>query len=130
MERAIEMFLAVTGAIVGISHVLRPADWAEAFNQLHRCGRPGAFANGWLSLAIGGIVVAGHSTWTWPAVVLTVFGWLMVLKGAGCFLAPDQALRSMARGASSPKSFVPAGVLLLLVAGWACYCLQQTSPLG
>lgn len=129
MERAIEIVLAVTGAVVGASHVLRSADWAETYRQLHRCGRPGAFVNGGLSLAVGALVVAGHRIWTWPAVVLTVFGWLMVAKGAASFLAPDKALRSMEHGASSPRSFVPAGLLLIAVAGWACYCLQQTPAL-
>ena len=46
MERVVEWFVAVTAAVVGLSHLLRPGDWAEAYRQLHRCGRPGAFAKG------------------------------------------------------------------------------------
>jgi hypothetical protein len=117
--------VAVTAAVVGLSHLLRPGDWAEAYRQLHRCGRPGAFANGALSLVPGAAVVAGHGSWAWPGTVLTAFGWLLVAKAAVCFLAPDQALRSMERGGRSPRGFVAAGLLLLAVAGWASYCLWR-----
>jgi hypothetical protein len=128
VERAVEGFVAVTAVVVGASHLLRPGDWAEAFRQLHRCGRPGAFVNGALSLAPGAAVVAGHPSWAWPGAVLTGFGWLLVAKGLVCFLVPDAALRSMARGADSPRGFALAGVLCLAVGGWACYCLWGVAP--
>src|SRR5947207_5906296 len=121
MERVVEWFVAVTAAVVASSHLLRPGDWAEAYRQLHRCGRPGAFANGALSLVPGAAVVAGHGAWSWPGGVLTAFGWLLVAKGLVCFLAPDVALRSMARAPSRP-GFAAAGVVLLAVGAWAGYC--------
>lgn len=125
MERAVEWFVAITSLIVGLSHLLRPGDWAEAFRQLHRLGRPGAFVNGGLSLVLGAAVVAAHPGWAWPGAVLTGFGWLLVAKAAVCFLAPEKALRSMEYGGRSPRKFVPAGAVLLAVAGWACYCLWR-----
>jgi hypothetical protein len=70
------------------------------FDRLHRAGRPGAFANGALSLVPGAAIVAGHGGWSWPGAVLTCFGWLLVIKGLICFLLPDMAVRSMARGPS------------------------------
>src|SRR5262249_60698521 len=117
-ERAVEWFMAITTIAVGASHLLRPGDWAEAFRQLHGCGRPGAFVNGALSLIPGAAVVAGHGSWAWPGAVLTAFGWLLVAKGLICLLAPDTALRSMARGASVPRGFVAAGLLALAIGGW------------
>jgi hypothetical protein len=124
MERVVEWFVAVTAVVVGLSHLLRPGDWAEAYRQLHLCGRPGAFVNGALHLVPGAAVVAGHGSWAWPGALLTALGWLLVAKGAMCLLAPDIALRSMERGSHSPRGFVAAGLLLLAVAGWACYCLR------
>ena len=125
MEQAVEWYVAITAFVIGLSHALRPGDWAEAFRQLHRCGRPGAFINGALSLVTGAVIVAGHGSWAWPGAVLTGFGWLLVAKGTLCLLAPDKALRSMARGGNSPRSFVSAGVTLLAVGVWACYCLWR-----
>lgn len=124
-ERAVEWFVAVTALVVGASHLLRPGDWADAFRRLAACGRAGAFANGGITLAVGAAVVAGHGSWAWPGAGLTAFGWLLVAKGALCLLSPDAALRSMQRGADSPRGFVAGGILLLAVGAWACYCLSR-----
>jgi hypothetical protein len=72
MERAVEWFVAVTSAVVGLSHLLRPGDWADAFRRLHECGPPGAFVNGGLTLAGAAGIVAGHGSWAWPGAVLAV----------------------------------------------------------
>jgi hypothetical protein len=128
MERAVEWFVAITSLIIGASHLLRSGDWAEVYRQLHSCGRPGAFANGGLSLAVGAVIVAGHGSWAWPGAVLTAFGWLSVAKGLVCFLAPDRMLRSMEWAGRSPRGFQGAGILLLAVGAWACYCLGLASP--
>ena len=123
MERAIECFVALSGAVIALSHIFRADDWAEAYRQLHRLGRPGAFVNGGLSLVPGAAIVAGHGSWTWPSTVLTVFGWLLILKATTCFLAPDKSLISMERGARSPSGFRVGGFLLLGIVAWAGYCL-------
>ncbi len=128
MERAVEWFVAITSLAIGASHLLRPRDWAEAFRQLHTCGRPGALANGGLSLFTGAVIVAGHGSWMWPGAVITGFGWLLVLKGIGALLAPDKALQSMERGSRSPRGFVGAGVTALVIGAWACYCLWFNAP--
>lgn len=125
MEAAVEWYLAVTALAVGASHSLRPRDWCAAFRQLHACGRPGAFVNGGLTLAVGAAVLGGHGSWAWPGAPLTAFGWLLVAKGSVSLLAPDKALRSMARGADRPGGFVAAGLAAVAVGGWACFCLWR-----
>jgi hypothetical protein len=125
MEQAVEWYVLATSLVVGLSHVLYPADWGAAYAALHRAGRPGAFANGGLSLVNGAAIVAGHPVWSGPAVVLTVLGWLLIAKGVVCFLAPDRALASMGRG-SSGRGFRATGGLLLALSVWAGYCLWAT----
>jgi hypothetical protein len=121
VEQAVAWFVAVTSLVVGTSHLLRPGDWSEAYRQLHALSRAGAFVNGALSLVPGAVLMAGHGSWAWPGGVLTGFGWLLVGKGAVCFLAPDKALRSIERGAR-PRGFIAAGLMLVAVGGWAGYC--------
>lgn len=123
MDRAAEWFVLLTAVPVGLSHLFRPGDWRAAYAALHRLGRPGAFLNGGLSLFAGAALVAAHPIWGGPGVVVTVLGWLMVAKGAGCLLLPDKALRSMAAGAGSGAGFRIGGVVLLGVAAAAGYAL-------
>lgn len=124
MERAVEWFALVTSAVVGLSHILQPRAWAEAFAALHRLGRPGAFVNGSLNLVPGAVFVAAHPVWSGPAVVLTLLGWGLVLKGAFNFLAPSLALRGMAKvGAFRGHQFAVAGLVLLALAGVLGYVL-------
>src|SRR4051794_29366462 len=96
MEWTAEWFVLITSLIVGCSHILRAGDWVDVYAALARAGRPGALANGGLSLVPGAALVAGHEVWVWPGVDLTLFGWLLVAKAAVNFLAPEHALRSMA----------------------------------
>jgi hypothetical protein len=124
VERAAEWYALVTCVVVGLSHLLQRQAWVETFAALHRLGRPGAFANGGLSLVPGAAFVAAHPVWSGPAVVLTVLGWLMVLKGAICFLAPSLALRSMGKArAGQGREFAVGGLVLLAVAGVLGYVL-------
>lgn len=51
MEEAIRVFAAVNFLTMGLSHVFQHRAWAEFFVYLHQQGRPGAFANGFLTLS-------------------------------------------------------------------------------
>jgi hypothetical protein len=123
---SLEIFVAITSLVLGASHIFRASDWAAAYRRLHDLGRTGAFINGGLHLIVGAILISFLRSLAWPHAVLMVFGFLLVLKGTVCFLAPDLALRSMLRGGSRPRSFQFAGVLLLAISGWACYCAWHT----
>ena len=125
MERATELFVLITAVVISLSHILQARTWAELYAAMARQGRLGAFANGALSLAPGAAIVAGHGhVWSWPAAVLTLFGWALVIKSAVAFLAPELALRSMTQaGARSGRGFVVGGFVLLAISGVAAYAL-------
>lgn len=121
-EQAVEIGIALSSTIVGVSHIARPSDWAEVFKRLHGLGTAGAFVNGGLCLLPATAIVACHHSVTFPEVIITVFGLLLGIKATTCFLLPNLALRSMKRGADNPSGFAKAGVVALLLAGWSAYC--------
>lgn len=88
MERAVELFAGVGFLAIGLSHLLQPLAWVEWFAKLRALGRPGVFAEGFLTLNIGALIVAFHNVWSGPGVVLTLVGWVQVLKGLVRFVAP------------------------------------------
>jgi len=124
MATSVEFFISLTALIVGTSHLFRANDWSTAYARLHDAGRHGAFINGGLQLTPGAVILA-TLPWSWPHVLLTALGVLLVLKGAICFLLPDIALKSMRRGAENPRGFQFAGVILLAIGVWAAYCAWQ-----
>ena len=117
MQQAIQTFAAVNFLVIGLSHVFQHRAWAEFFILLHRQGRPGAFANGFLSLIMGSLIVAFHNVWSGIPVILTVLGWSFVLKAAIVFIAPNLGLRSMAQVRSdNSRKFIIPGVIMIVVA--------------
>lgn len=126
MERSVELFIAVSTFIVAVSHIVLPTDWATLYRQLHELRRTGAFINGMITLIPGVLIVAGHWVWSFPGIVVTLYGILLVIKSAVCLLFPDVALRSMRRGGDSPRGFVGAGVVLLFLSAWTCFSLWIT----
>lgn len=120
METAIRAFVAVNFLVIGLSHIVQHRAWAEFFLRLHALGSPGAFANGFLHLLTGSLIVAFHDIWSGPATLLTLLGWLYVTKSLVLFLRPDLGLRSLqqVRPESSEKlrlagyGFVVLGLIL------------------
>jgi hypothetical protein len=122
MERATEIFAAVQCTVVGLSHIAQPRAWVEFFVWLRGKGHAGVFANGFLSLWFGSIIVAFHNVWVGLPTVLTVLGWAQVLKGLVSFVLPQVSMRGLAR--VSPErawEFVVAGVVLLAVSAVLWY---------
>ncbi len=119
MEQAVQVYAAVSFLIIGLSHLVRPGAWVAFFQDLGARGAPGAFLEGFLVLHFGAVIVAFHNVWEGPAVVLTLIGWAQVVKGAIRFLAPEVALKMMAR--LSPErawEFQAAGVFSLVLSGF------------
>ena len=119
MEKAIQLYAAVTLVVIGLSHLFQPQGWVSFFGALAAKGVPGAFVEGFLCLTFGGIIVAFHEVWRGPAVVLTIVGWGQVFKGLIRFVAPRIALKMMAR--ITPDRawlFQAGGVFALALSGY------------
>ena len=119
MEQATQVFAAVSLFVIGLSHIFQPRAWVSYFQALVAQGTPGAFADGFLCLSFGGIIVGFHNVWHGPALLLTLIGWAQVLKGLGRFVAPQTALKVFARMTPERAWFIQAGgVLAVILSGY------------
>ncbi|MES1245904.1 MAG: hypothetical protein ABUT39_30130 [Acidobacteriota bacterium] len=130
MERAIQVFAAVSFLVIGLSHIFQPGTWVEFFTKLRSLGRLGAFAEGFISLNFGAVIVSFHNVWSGPAVVLTLIGWGQVLKALFRFVAPAASLRLYER--ISPERAwqfrLGGGVALVLSAFLVFLAVRKTIP--
>ncbi len=124
MEDAVRILVAVSYVVIGVSHLVRPREWAEFFIRLREMGAVGGFVVAFVHFPLGAIIVAFHNVWTWPEAVLTICGWGLVVKGFLYFVSPAHAER-MLRGVTleragqfrlvSPFAFALAGFCIYLV---------------
>lgn len=118
MERAVEIFAAVQCSVIALSHILQPGAWVEFFVWLRSKGRAGVFANGFLSLWFGGVIVAFHNVWEGLPIVLTLLGWAQVIKALVAFVLPDVSMKGLQRVSHERSTeFVWAGLFLLALSG-------------
>ena len=119
MEQATQVFAAVSLLVIGLSHLVQPKAWVAYFQTLAAQGTSGAFVDGFLCLSFGGIIVGFHNVWHGPALLLTLLGWAQVLKGLGRFVAPQFAVRVMARASIERAWFFQVGgVFALILSGY------------
>jgi hypothetical protein len=122
MERGIEIFAAVQFLVIGLSHLLQPRAWVEFFVWLRGKGYTGVFANGFLSLIFGSLIIAFHNVWTGLAMVLTIIGWAQVIKAFIAFVIPQWSMRSLQRvSPDRANEFVYGGVVFLGLSALMAY---------
>ena len=122
MERAIEIFAAVQFLVIGLSHLLQPRVWVEFFIWLRGKGHAGVFANGFLSLTFGSLIVAFHNVWTGLPIVLTLMGWAQVIKALVSFVMPQWGMRGLERVSyDRTRDFVVGGVVFLAMSALMLY---------
>jgi hypothetical protein len=126
MERAIEIFATVHLLIMGLSHIIHRRLWAEFFMWLHKQGHVGVFVHGFISLGFGSIIVAFHNVWSGLPMVLTIVGWLYILKALLCFLVPQTQMRTLGRvSPERAQEFIVPGILFVAMAGLLIYILLR-----
>jgi hypothetical protein len=122
VERSVEVLAIILFGVLGLSHLAQPKAWVNYFIRLRGLGDTGAFVDGFVNLALAAIVIAFHNVWSGTAMVLTLLGWALLIKGSIRFCAPKFALRMMARVAVERSwEFQAAGAGLLGVAGLLVY---------
>jgi len=80
---------AVAFLLMGLSHLARPAIWADFIIELKQSASAPVKIVGF-TLPFGLVIVLGHSVWTPDAHgVITFFGWLMTVKCVTYLLFPE-----------------------------------------
>jgi hypothetical protein len=117
---AVQFMLLVACAIMGLSHIVRPAMWVEFFTHLHAKGVRGVVMKTFmLELWPALLIVTLHQVWWGPGIVLTLYGWAQLTKVTVAMLAPEIGLRSMAMAQKGDRAFVLGGAMLLVVGAFA-----------
>jgi hypothetical protein len=98
--------------LVGFSHALHPAPRVEFFAWL-RSKTFGAFIVVIFTLPIAVFIIVFHNQWQRrPAIVMTIAGWIMVVKCVTYAIFPSAFSRVAKKGASK-KGIAAAGILAM-----------------
>ena len=117
---AVQFIMLVASAIMGVSHIVRPAMWVEFFGSLHAQGTRGVIIRTFmLELWPALLVVTFHQVWWGPGIVLTLYGWAGLIKVTISMLVPEIGLRSLAMSQRGDRAFHFAGAVLLIVSAFA-----------
>ena len=113
---AIQFIMLVSCAILGLSHIVRPAMWVDIFTHFHDLGRRGVIYRTFLfELWPAMAIVTLHQVWWGPGIVLTLYGWAQLTKVTVSMLMPEVGLRPMAMARRGDRAFIFAGGVLLAI---------------
>jgi len=101
--------------IIGISHLLQAGLWRSFFITIKRTGFAG-FIIAMFTLPQGLLIALGHNIWVLGIpVIITFFGWAMILKSVIYLLFPEKANASIPEGPESHKKYALVGALMIPV---------------
>jgi uncharacterized protein YjeT (DUF2065 family) len=126
MEQGIERLAALVLLLTALSHITAPAAWRSLFEGIARSDAPG-LATAAIHLPLGLLIVAFHNIWSGAAMIFTLIGWALLLKGTLHLLFPQVARRSLAigTGKDAERRYRLAGIIMtplafvLLWLAWA-----------
>lgn len=111
----VERLLALPFLLLGLSHIVQRQMWLDVFADLASKGHVGVVWRSFLfELWPAVLIVCFHQDWTWPGIILTVYGHLLMLKVAISLLVPDVGLKSLRQAERvGGRAFVGAGLVLV-----------------
>ena len=119
---AIETLFALPFILLGLSHMIQKQMWVDFFAGLAAKGHPGVV---WRTFMLefwpAILVVMFHQDWTWPGLILTVYGHLLLLKVTLSLLYPQLGLKSLQQAERvGPAAFIWAGAALIIIGTVCC----------
>lgn len=92
----IERLTALAFIVTGLSHVAAPRAWARFFVAMRDSDPVPGFANAFVSLPLGLLILAFHPVWSGPGLVVTLLGCGLTLKATLYLLWPGLARLGLA----------------------------------
>jgi hypothetical protein len=114
VEAGIERLAALVLLLTVLSHVTAPRAWAALFERIRKSEAPG-LATAAIHLPLGLLIVAFHNVWDGPAIIFTLIGWALTLKGTLHLLFPLLSVRALGlpgEGEQAEHRYQLAGVLM------------------
>jgi hypothetical protein len=85
---------------------------------------------GLLSLILGSLIVAIHNVWEgWP-VVITILGWLAVLRGVLRIIVPQRAMEIAEKMTATANSVTAAALVALALGAYLAAMGYWLGPMG
>lgn len=111
----VEGLLAIPFLLIGLSHILQRQLWVDVFANLAAKGTAGVVWRTFLfEMWPATLIVILHQDWSWPGIVITLYGHALMIKIAISLLRPDLGLKSLQQAEKNDdKFFVFAGIFLL-----------------
>ena len=123
LELLIERWFAIGWLVFGLSHLLYPCKWAALFLPL-RERESGALLVATFNLPLGLAIVLAHNVWVWGIpVIVTLAGWVMVVKSVGYLIFPRALSVVMPTGKRMERGFRIAGAVVIILGAWLAYDL-------
>ena len=117
LTRNIEVFVSINIIVLGMSYLLRPDAWRACLAYLESKGAAGSLTTAFLGVAFGSFIVAFHNIWDGTPTILTVFGWVGLLKGTVFAVFPGLALKRFATAQRMGSGLWRAAGALWVAAG-------------
>lgn len=101
--------------VIGLGLVLNPKYYHKMFNDLLG-DKPLMYISGLLALIVGFLLVTYHNIWeaNW-AVIITVFGWLALIKGVLILVLPTIMTKICKDLFKTSNAFLVDGLLVLVL---------------
>ena len=114
VELGVERLAALVLLLTCLSHITAPSAWRNLFERVAKSDTPG-LATAAIHLPLGLLLVAFHNVWSGSAIIFTLIGWALTIKGALHLLLPRVALKSLALpgyGREAERHYQLAGLLM------------------
>lgn len=92
-DTSIFQILGLTYIAIGLGMLINPRFYKDMLNKMIN-SEDVLFVTGLLVLIIGYFLVSYHNIWTGgAAIILTIFGWMALLKGLMMVVIPEQSIK-------------------------------------